>query len=183
MIFRFENGKPSQPGRAAKPRRLSYQSSRSRESADSPSDLTLGEASSIRLPPAFPWAKRVPESLQPSAQDQAVDLFFEKFVMYPCNENSTPGFLEHLPSLFKDIKKEGRFALRWAVRAAAYASVSNEQENASVYEKALHCYGLALTNLGESLKNPETKPDDYVLMTIVVLDLFEVSGLQILRTS
>lgn len=174
MIFRFENGKPSHPARTAKPRRrLSYQSSRSRESFESSSDLSIAEASSLRVPSAFPWAKRVPENLQPSAQDQAVDMFFEKFVMYPCNENSTPGFLEHLPSLFKDIKKEGRVALRWAVRAAAYASLSNEQENALLYNKALQCYGLSLSNLGESLKNPETKPDDYILMTVVILDLFE----------
>ncbi|CZR51355.1 related to negative acting factor [Phialocephala subalpina] len=180
MIFRFEHGKPPQPARTAKPRRrLSYQSSRSRESVDSPSDLSIAEASSLRLPPVFPWAKRVPENMQPSAQDQAVDMFFEKFVMYPCNENSTPGFLEHLPSLFKDIKKEGRVALRWAVRAAAYASLSNEQKNASVYNKALQCYSLALSNLGESLKNPETKPDDYVLMTVVVLDLFECMYLHV----
>ena len=95
--------------------------------------------------------------------------------MYPCNHGSSPGFLEHLPSLFHDIRLEGRLALRWAVRAAAYASLSNEQNSVEIGSKALQCYGLALSALADSLADSQVAPDDYVLMTVVVLDFFEVS--------
>jgi hypothetical protein len=94
--------------------------------------------------------------------------------MYPCNQGSSPGFLEHLPSLFREPRAEGRLALRWAVRAAAYASLSNDQDNTALGNKALQCYGRSLTALADALKKGEKSPDDYVLMTIVVLDMFEV---------
>ena len=95
--------------------------------------------------------------------------------MYPCNNGSSPGFLEHLPSLYVDGNFiEGRKALRWAVRAASYASLSNEQNSPALGNKALECYGLALSALGESLSKPSSVPSDYDLMTIVVLDIFEV---------
>jgi hypothetical protein len=42
----------------------------------------------------------------------------------------------------------------------------------------LHCYGLALAALKESLTDPRTALDDYTLMTVVVLDLFEVGWQQ-----
>lgn len=96
--------------------------------------------------------------------------------MYPCNQTSSPGFLEHLPYMFKEVNVEGRHALRWAVQAAAYADVSNNQEDESnaLASKALQCYGLALKALGESLSTPGKEPDDYDLMAVVVLDIFEV---------
>lgn len=128
----------------------------------------------IKLSAPYPWAKAVPESALPSAEDMAVEQFFEKYVMYPCNQGSSPGFLEHLPSLFREPRAEGRLALRWAVRAAAYAGLSNDQDNTTLGNKALQCYGRSLTALADALKKGEKSPDDYVLMTIVVLDMFEV---------
>jgi hypothetical protein len=125
----------------------------------------------------YPSAKEVSVS-KPTVEDEAVDQFFEKYVMYPCNSGSSPGFLEHLPSLFKECKyREARVALRWAVRAASYASLSNEQNDPALGNKALECYGLALSALGESLLNPSPVPSDYDLMTIVVLDILEVTAL------
>jgi hypothetical protein len=144
--------------------------------ADDPTDLTVTELANLKLSSPFPWAKKVPQAAAPSVEDQAVSQFFEKYVMYPCNNGSSPGFLEYLPCLFEEVKVEGRLALRWAVRAAAYASLSNDQDNAALGNKALQCYGLALSALGESLADPKEAPDDYTLMTIVVLDIFEVSG-------
>jgi hypothetical protein len=138
------------------------------------SDLLPIELSGLRLSSPYPWAKAVPESSVPSPEDQAVSQFFEKFVMYPCNSGSSPGFLEHLPTLFIEVKMEGRMALRWAVRAASYASLSSDQNNAALRAKALSCYGKALSALGESLADPNTAPDGFTLMTVVILDLFEV---------
>jgi hypothetical protein len=106
-------------------------------------------------------------------EDMVVSKFFDKFVMYPCNGDSIPGFLEHLPSMFKEVSVGNRIALRWAVQAAAYASLPRDQ-NPGANENAMQCYGLALSALSESLSEKDAAADDYILMTIVVLDLFEV---------
>ncbi|KAH8598762.1 hypothetical protein B0O99DRAFT_591386 [Bisporella sp. PMI_857] len=120
-----------------------------------------------------PSANSSQNSPLPSEEDEAVCRFFEKFVIYPCHEGSSPGFLEHLPSLFKEAQVEGRLALRWAVRVVSYAGLSSDIGSQPIREKALHCYGLALASLGDALSVPKREPDDYVLMTVVVLDLFE----------
>jgi hypothetical protein len=142
---------------------------------EDPTDLSAGLAHSLNLSNPYPWARDPPSSSKKTIEDQAVDSFFEKYVMYPCNSGSSSGFLEFLPPLCKEGNSEGRVALRWAVRAASYASLSNELDNAALGSKALECYGLALQALGEVLKDPECVPNDYDFMTIVVLDIFEVS--------
>ena len=128
----------------------------------------------------YPWVKNVPQASAPSAEEQAVFQFFEKYVMYPCNHGSSPGFLEQLPGLFAEVKSKGRVALRWAVRAAAYASLSNERDDPTVGNNAIQCYGRALSALAESLADISAAPDDHILMTVVVLDLFEVGSLTVL---
>ncbi|KAH8911150.1 hypothetical protein BR93DRAFT_322407 [Coniochaeta sp. PMI_546] len=111
------------------------------------------------------------ESLQ--VQDQAVCKFFEKYIMYP-GESSKSGFLEHLPCLFAEVNVEGRYALRWAVQAAALADGSREYSTgAGLAQQALDCYGKALAALRQSLSEKGKVPDDYDLMTIVILDFFE----------
>lgn len=107
-------------------------------------------------------------------QDQAVSNFFEKYVMYP-GKNSQSGFLEHLPCLFGEVNVDGRYALRWAVQAAALADASRDhQPQAGLATQALDCYGKALAALSQSLSEKGKIPDDYDLMTVVVLDVFEV---------
>lgn len=139
-----------------------------------PSDLTEEELAGLNLPNPFPWAKTTPAHLRLSPENEVVDRFMDKYVMYPCSETSSPGFLEHLPCLFQDVNVEGRFALRWAVRAAAYADLSKAQNSDALVDKAFHCYGMSLSALGESLSTAGKVPDDYDLMTTVMLDIFEV---------
>lgn len=166
------------PGR--KPRRKSWSanlksdSNRSPTTFIDPSNLTKEEISSFRIPKYSPWTKSIPDHLRPAPEDEAVDRFIDKYVMYPCAETSSPGFLEHLPCLFKDVNVEGRFALRWAVRAAAYADLAKAQNNDGFINKAFRCYGMSLSALGESLSSSGKTPDDYDLMTAVMLDIFEV---------
>lgn len=107
-------------------------------------------------------------------RDRAVSNFFEKYVMYP-GDSSKMGFLEHLPCLFGEVNVEGRFALRWAVQAAALADASREcQPDATgLATQALDCYGNALAALRRSLSEKGKVPDDYDLMAVVVLDFFE----------
>jgi len=140
-----------------------------------PSELAPGEAAGIRLRNLRPWLKEMPPEMMPSVEEQAVDSFMDKYVMYPCNQTSSPGFLEHLPLMFQEVNVNGRYALRWAVRAAAYADLSRDQDGDALARKALECYGVALSALGDSLDTPGKVPDDYDLMTVVVLDIFEAS--------
>jgi hypothetical protein len=144
------------------------------------SALTPGEATSIKFRNLRPWLKGLPSENKPPVEEQAVDNFMEKYVIYPCNQTSSPGFLEHLPCMFQEVNVNGRYALRWAVRAGAYADLSKDQDSDMLARKALQCYGMALSALGDSLATPGKVPDDYDLMTIVVLDIFEV-GLHIIH--
>jgi hypothetical protein len=143
--------------------------------ADDLSDHSAAEISNLNLSSPYPWAKVVPEASAPSAEDQAASQFFEKYVMYPYSHGSSPRMLEHLPSLSIEAKLEGRLALRQAVRAAAYASLSNAQRSFPIGNKALQCYGLALAKLTKSPADPPVASDDYTAMAVVILDLFEVS--------
>ncbi|CAK7206193.1 hypothetical protein SEUCBS139899_008979 [Sporothrix eucalyptigena] len=137
------------------------------------SALAPDDAEGVPIDRLHPWLK-APQEQQPPAEDQAVHLFLDKYVLYPCNQTSTPGFLEHLPSMFKEVDNiSGRHALRWSVQAAAYADLSKQEDSKQLARKALHCYGMALKALGESLAAPGKQPDDYDLMTVVILDMFE----------
>ncbi|KAI9166461.1 alfa-L-rhamnosidase [Paramyrothecium foliicola] len=120
-----------------------------------------------------PWLKAEFARKLPFTNDQAVKNFMDKYVIYPCNETSSPGFLEHLPCMFKEVNIKGRYALRWAVQAAANADALKDEKNSMIVRNAFKYYGLALNALGESLAIPGKVPDDYDLMTVVILDIFE----------
>ncbi|KUJ20089.1 uncharacterized protein LY89DRAFT_470567 [Mollisia scopiformis] len=188
LIFRYETDKVIEHARASQAQahspassKASSQASRKRSNSFSspaknldPSRLAPGENSGLKLKNPHPWLlKELPSERAPPVEEQAVDSFMEKYVIYPCNQTSSPGFLEHLPSMFKEVNVTGRYALRWAVRAASYADLSKDQNNDILVMKALQCYGMALSALGESLAEPGKVPDDYDLMTVVILDIFE----------
>ncbi|KAH7175701.1 hypothetical protein EDB81DRAFT_874533 [Dactylonectria macrodidyma] len=179
LIFQHETDKvalksqaESVSGRSASSSTSSRQT-RSR-SLERPSTTPPQDLSRLQLPSALPWLKTPPPGKDaPRMEDQAVANFMDKYVIYPCNESSSPGFLEHLPCLFKDVNVDGRHALRWAVQAAGIADLSRENDSELLAPKALECYGQALSALGKSLAEKGKTPDDYDLMAVVVLDLFE----------
>ena len=193
LIFRNENEKASRGAKHVRRRasvgsltRLAVPSQSSPKSGTSRGDLCRDDLSPSEIveftnsKSPYPWVKNVPQASAPSAEDQAVSQFFEKYVMYPCNHGSSPGFLEQLPGLFGEVNSGGRLALRWAVRAAAYASLSNERNDPTLGNNAIKCYGRALSALAESLTDTKAAPDDHILMTVVVLDLFEVGSKSLL---
>jgi hypothetical protein len=143
-------------------------------SAERTSEGSFASSSSINLPPAFPWLKAQSTTRLLSEDDQVANLFIDKYVLLPCNESSSAGFLEHLPSLFKEVNIQGHYALRFAVQACAFADLSREQSSEALARKSLEFYGHALTALGQSLAEKHKTPDDYDLMTTVMLDMFEV---------
>jgi hypothetical protein len=99
----------------------------------------------------------------------------DNYVIYPCNESSSSGFLEHLPGLFKEVNVNGRYALRWAVQATALADYSvGRVDSQEIAGQALEYYSQSLSALGKSLAKKGKQPDDHDLMTVVILDIFEV---------
>ncbi|KAH8690834.1 hypothetical protein BGW36DRAFT_440155 [Talaromyces proteolyticus] len=138
-------------------------------SAHDHTSLSSVEVSDFNLDKLYPWVKATPTALESSIEEQAVSQFLR---------TSLPGFLEYLPCLFEEVNTDRRVALRWAVYATSYASMSNDQDSEALGDKALHCYGQALSTLVEALAKPEGKADDYILMTVVILDLFEAIHLK-----
>jgi hypothetical protein len=182
-VFRYENEKVERKvrrrasdaslARSASSARASARSSQSpgRSDRDDTDSISL---SGLDIENPRRWLKGGVATATASADDQAVSAFFERFVMYPCNRGSSGGFLEYLPCMFEEINTGNRVALRWAVRAAAYATLSKDRQNHALQRKASQCYGLALSALAKSLVKSKDPPDDYILMTVVVLDLLEV---------
>ncbi|KIW02839.1 uncharacterized protein PV09_05896 [Verruconis gallopava] len=123
----------------------------------------------------FSISSNTPESLRKElgTDNPEVWRFFDRFVMYPCNSGSSRGFLEHLPSLFMEPNITHRYALRYAVLAVAYASATDGTNGKERKQMAFHFYGLGLSALSKSLEDDITESSDYVLMTVVVLDIFE----------
>jgi hypothetical protein len=183
LVFRYENEKVERRVRRRASDTTIAPSGSSAlavsEPSQSPGRSDRSDANSIPLSGLDignprPWLKSGVAAASVSDDDRVVSAFFERFVMYPCNRESSGGFLEYLPCMFEEVNSGNRVALRWAVRAAAYASLSKHRQNDSLQRKASQCYGLALSALAKSLGKSKGPPDDYILMTVVVLDLLEV---------
>ncbi|KAF4975803.1 hypothetical protein FZEAL_7463 [Fusarium zealandicum] len=177
LMFQHETEKTVQRSQTYSLSTSSTSSARSRQtrskSLERASVRSLTSAGSLKLLPTRPWLKHPSPTKEPPAEDQAVNMFMEKYVLFPCSESSSPGFLEHLPCLFSEVNVEGRYALRWAVQACAFADLSRDQSSGDLVGRALDCYGQALNALGQSLTEKGKPPDDHDLMTVVILDIFE----------
>ncbi|KAF3768092.1 hypothetical protein M406DRAFT_329132 [Cryphonectria parasitica EP155] len=183
---------------------------------DALSQLSIGSPSQPRrYVQDFTWLK--PSVKPPRAQplsrsdDDAVQKFFAKYTLLPYDfhavdalpevkptehgaetraQRASQGFLEFLPCTFEEVNVRGRFALRWAVQAAALADAASQASpqqqipedtnndasseiEAELVRRALETYGQALSALAESLGKQGKIPDDYDLMTVVILDIFE----------
>ncbi|KAG9253963.1 uncharacterized protein F5Z01DRAFT_655617 [Emericellopsis atlantica] len=125
------------------------------------------------FPPEPGFSDSVKHHDQNDLDNQLALDFMDNFIIRPCDESSTPGFLEHLPSLFNEVNVKGRYALRWAVQAAAFANLSGRGGSGHFETKALESYGHSLVALERSLAKQGKQPDDYDLMTVVMLDIFE----------
>ncbi|KAF4954920.1 hypothetical protein FGADI_4920 [Fusarium gaditjirri] len=181
LMFQHETAKVVLKSQTCPPSRSSRSNSskcprdnrtRSR-SAERASESSFSSTASTNLPAAFPWLKDQPKTEPVSEDDQITNMFLDKYVLLPCNESLSPGFLEHLPCLFKEVNIEGRYALRFAVQACSFADLSREKSSEELVKRSLEHYGHALSALGQSLAEKNKTPDDYDLMTVVMLDIFE----------
>ncbi|SCN67153.1 related to negative acting factor [Fusarium fujikuroi] len=185
LMFQHETAKVVLKSQASNPSNSSSSSSSKsprenytrRRSVERASESSFSSTTPVNLPAAFPWLKDQPKTESVSKDEQIANMFMEKYVLLPCNESSSPGFLEHLPCLFKEVNIEGRYALRFAVQACAFADLSREQSSEELVQRSLERYGYALSALGQSLAEKNKTPDDYDLMTVVMLDIFEVNTL------
>ncbi|TVY61770.1 hypothetical protein Focb16_v013566 [Fusarium oxysporum f. sp. cubense] len=172
VVLKSQTSTPSNSSRSNTSKSPRDHRTRSR-SVERASESSFSSTASINLPAAFPWLKDQSKTEPVSKDDQIANTFMDKYVLFPCNESSSPGFLEHLPCLFKEVNIEGRYALRFAVQACAFADLSREQSSEELAKRSLEYYGHALSALGQSLAEKNKTPDDYDLMTVVMLDIFE----------
>ncbi|RDW92349.1 hypothetical protein BP5796_01743 [Coleophoma crateriformis] len=174
LLFRDENAKAAFAAHAPVRRRASSQSARSRVRNDSSASISGKSSTSAPSDDASSPCAR-PKPLSSPQDDEAISQFFSEYVVYPCTQNSTPGFLEQLPCLFEEVQHSGRIALRMAVEAVSFANIATKgPRNDDLVRKAQQCYGSSLEALANTLEKKEEQVSDYTLMTVVVLDLFEV---------
>lgn len=128
-------------------------------------------------------------SLQNSGDDQGLDLllrleesqidrnfvdyFFSTYTL-PCSKvTSDDGFLDYLPTLYRQSRKDS--CLRVAVSAVAYASVLAFQDCQWMQEVVARRYAQATGLVEEALKDEIEAGKDSTLMAILLLSMFEVS--------
>jgi hypothetical protein len=68
-----------------------------------------------------------------------------------------------------------RYALWYAVLAAAYTSVIDNLNDNSSKQDAFRYYSLALSALSESIRDFISGKDNNILITVVVLDIFKAN--------
>lgn len=106
----------------------------------------------------------------PSWEQQTIPYFFHNYTLLPTAERR--GYLEFVPHIFAQSKQGS--ALNHAVLAAAMASFGNVSGLQESKMKAQVHYGHALGQIRQSLSKPEPTSDDSLLLSIVLLHMFEV---------
>jgi hypothetical protein len=182
-VNRAQRKRPVPPAAAAAPPRTLL---RARSKSVDSGLRDLGNSSSVTKALSKPRPSQHVNALgdsfpqpPPEYSVESITRFFDEHVLSQCSPGSNKAFLDHLPTLYNEVNIGGRYALRYAVQAAALA---NDLQGESVSDggpvawKSLDFYGKALSALSTSLsEKKESPPDDYDLMTVALLDLFEVS--------
>lgn len=128
---------------------------------------------------ATPWLnaraiQSVPSPIQHELEARARDIFYAEWIAYPhgCGEN--PGYLELLPGM--EARASPHSALGLAVDAFALANIHHFQvSSCSLRQLARAKYGAALSAIRKAVVSGSFGVDDSMLMTLLIIDMFEVS--------
>lgn len=114
-----------------------------------------------------------PFFIQPSTDwaQYSISRFVHHFVEPP-SPAGLPGYLEFLPAMLNSADKSLQTSLL-ATSLAALANISGMQQ---LHTESRIQYGRALRSLQSSLRDKSISTDDHTLVSIMLLQKYEVSG-------
>lgn len=110
-----------------------------------------------------------------SLENQGVAVFFRDYVTAP-HITILGGFMSCLPSIYSSTSETS--PLRYAVAANAISTLRSYLDQPSLWNAALWYYGQALEAMREAMGDDLRVQGDDVLMTVMLLKLFEVCVVQ-----
>ena len=107
--------------------------------------------------------------------DQAVCFFFHQYII-SANDGGNPGYLDFLPELYESSDPDGALAL--SVKAMSYGSLSARSSIKVLAAKSNEYYRATLKLVNGMLQSPEEIAQDFLIVAILLLVLFEVCFLR-----
>jgi hypothetical protein len=136
----------------------------------SPAELVIGEGEAISGEQSQHWRLQIHAPFPP-LDDLATCFLFHHFVMNDIDP--AKAHMGHLPSMVQDA---GNDALSTAAIAVGLGCLSNFRQWPSGMVRARQKRTWAVRLINIALQNPDQRSRDEVLMTVILLGVFEVSS-------
>ena len=107
----------------------------------------------------------------PSWDQQAVGFFLAQYTFIPNHPQSSSGWFEFVPDLYRVSSSTSCF--QPAVLAIAYASLAGQSSLTWLATEARKIYGMAITRVNAAIANPSSAVEDDVLASVLMLGLYE----------
>ncbi|KAL8765194.1 MAG: hypothetical protein Q9209_007655 [Squamulea sp. 1 TL-2023] len=115
--------------------------------------------------------RSLPRSLHDSPEEQAVNGFFQDFVLFPRHPYSKRGFLDCLLPLYQNTRHDSLLSL--ATTAIALAILGGSPSLAHYRQLAHSYFGKALVKTSRAIRDPVESVKDETLMSVLLLSFYE----------
>ena len=112
------------------------------------------------------------KSFQDSPQEQAINGFFQNFVLIPRHPYSRRGYLDCLLPLYQSTRHDSLLSL--ATTAMALIIESGSPSTAHYRQLSKSFFGRALVKTGRAIRDPVESVKDETLMSVLLLSFYEV---------
>jgi len=113
-------------------------------------------------------------SFTPGWEEQAVSFVFHNYVSEDNESASSRGLFDYLPALYR--KSEPGSILADAVTALGMVCIANSNRDSVLLNKAILKYGATARAVSASLGDIELAKQDDIIISVLLLGVFEVSA-------
>ncbi|KAL8668781.1 MAG: hypothetical protein Q9168_006606 [Polycauliona sp. 1 TL-2023] len=113
----------------------------------------------------------LPKSFHDSPEDQAVNGFFQNYVLIPRHQHSRRGYLDCLLPLYQNTRHDSLLSLATTAMALA---VEGGSPSTAHYRQISHSFfGRALVKTSRAIRDPVESINDETLMAVMLLSFYE----------
>ena len=114
----------------------------------------------------------LPKSFHDSPEEQAINGFFQNYVLIPRHHHSRRGYLDCLLPLYQNARHDSLLSL--ATTAMALAIEGGAPSRAHYRKLSQSFFGRALVKTGRAIRDPVESIKDETLMAVLLLSFYEV---------